>query len=319
MESVVRAAAPEKGKATLQLDRGRILLTRTGKNEVTVALRVLDDVLTLELQEPDTEVAVELVSQWPAGAPFHKEPPKGHQPVTSLFVFVVKGAATARFGKGESSGTLRQRTLIHRSTAGVEVGPVVVRELPSWATEKTPAVPKEWAGGGTALQKELAKRPYTAALKDQLESTHTPTRGAAVLTAAAAGEYGRVLDALNDAKQAKVRRLAALAAQHWAGRGADEGARLYGALVSGGFRPGQAETVGTLLHGFDPRTAAQAETLQTLIIYLNHDQLAVRELAAWQLSRLAPKGDSISYDAGAAPAERTRAQEAWRKLLSEKK
>ena len=58
-----------------------------------------------------------------------------------------------------------------------------------------------------------------------------------------------------------------------------------------------------------------AATYQALIHYLAHDRAAVRELAAWHLYRLVPEGRKIAYDAAAAPAERARAQAAWRKLL----
>jgi hypothetical protein len=89
---------------------------------------------------------------------------------------------------------------------------------------------------------------------------------------------------------------------------------LYRVLVEHSrFSLAQAETVMQLLH--NPFAADQPETYETLRAYLQHGQLAVRELARWHLYRLAPAGEDIKYDAAASEAERAKAVEEWKKLI----
>ena len=68
-----------------------------------------------------------------------------------------------------------------------------------------------------------------------------------------------------------------------------------------------------LLHSpFDPNDPV---TYQTLIAYLQHDKLAVRELARWHLYRLVPAGRKIGYKPLATEEERARALREWKKLI----
>ena len=79
----------------------------------------------------------------------------------------------------------------------------------------------------------------------------------------------------------------------------------------------QAATIMNLLHS--PFDGTQPETYDTLLTYLQHDKLAIRELARWHLYRLAPAGRDIRYDPAAAPEERARAVTAWKKLIADGK
>jgi hypothetical protein len=70
-----------------------------------------------------------------------------------------------------------------------------------------------------------------------------------------------------------------------------------------------------LLHSYGDKELARPETYETLIDYLAHEKLAVRNLAYWHLYRLVPDGRKIGYDAMAAKEARDRAIEQWRKLV----
>ena len=48
---------------------------------------------------------------------------------------------------------------------------------------------------------------------------------------------------------------------------------------------------------------------------LDHPRLAVRELAHWQLVRMAPMEKAIPYDAAAPAAARQKAIARWRELI----
>jgi hypothetical protein len=106
-----------------------------------------------------------------------------------------------------------------------------------------------------------------------------------------------------------------MALRHWSGRSAMHDVQMYKILLAQKYRPGQAEIVMELLHGFSPAAASRPETFEALIDYLAHDRQAVREMAAGHLYRLAPAGKAIVYDAAGTAEDRARAQTAWRKLI----
>ncbi len=58
-----------------------------------------------------------------------------------------------------------------------------------------------------------------------------------------------------------------------------------------------------------------AETYETLIAYLRHENLGIRELAWRQLSSLVPEAVAVSYDPAGTEAERARAYKAWKTLI----
>src|SRR5262249_21792794 len=82
------------------------------------------------------------------------------------------------------------------------------------------------------------------------------------------------------------------------------------------YPPQQAETVLQLLHGYTEQDAADRALRATLVDYLNHERLPIRELAHWQLMQIMPEGQRIPYDAAAEPGRREGAQEQWRGLAA---
>jgi hypothetical protein len=56
-------------------------------------------------------------------------------------------------------------------------------------------------------------------------------------------------------------------------------------------------------------------TYETLIDYLLHDKLAIRQLAKWHLERLVPAGRDIAYDPAGSGEARHPAYDQWKKLV----
>jgi hypothetical protein len=134
----------------------------------------------------------------------------------------------------------------------------------------------------------------------------------------ATDDLPQLVQCLTDAKHADVRDAAIGALRHWIGRGPGQDQKVYDLLVTQEkYKPTQAEVVMQLLHS--PFQADEPETYQTLIDYLRHDNLAVRELARWHLSRLAPAGKDIAYDAAGTAEERAKAYNKWKELIPEGK
>jgi hypothetical protein len=136
----------------------------------------------------------------------------------------------------------------------------------------------------------------------------------AITGLAALGDLGPVADMLADAKHLDARETAVIALRNWIGAQPDRDPRLYRVFTEvQGYTPGEAATVMELLHS--PFVVEQPETYETLIEYLNHKKLAVRELARWQLYHLAPVGRDIKYDAAGTPEERAKAAREWKELI----
>jgi hypothetical protein len=80
-------------------------------------------------------------------------------------------------------------------------------------------------------------------------------------------------------------------------------------------KPARAATIMHLLHSFSDKDLSHPETYETLIAYLDHEELAIRGLAHWHLYRLVPAGRKIGYNPLAPKEERERAITEWRKLI----
>ena len=108
--------------------------------------------------------------------------------------------------------------------------------------------------------------------------------------------------------------------RHWIGRAPARISCFTRALLdSKKFTPHQAETMLELLHDFGPDDLARPATYQYLISHLDSDQLFVRGLAYWHLSRLVPEGKKFGYDPHAPKEEREAAIKKWKELLPDGK
>lgn len=306
---------------------GRVVLRNNRpRGAASVWVRLPREGWQLTLPNPGDEVALELYGRWPHGVPFAKEPRTGDAPTAALDLFVLKGeielkTPAAQFPMHAPPGP----GLFHwDSIAGPDPGPSRAVELPPWADPKgkAPAEAALVAGIVERLQNRLKDKAPADALADLLATADrdTDTRRAALTRAivvmdfAALDDLPQVADALTDARHPDLRDAAVTALRNWIGAAPGRDAPLYRVLVEHSRLPlAQAETVMQLLHS--PFAADQPETFETLLAYLQHHQLAVRELAHWHLYRLAPSGRDIQYDAAAPETERMKAVEQWKKLI----
>jgi hypothetical protein len=306
---------------------GRVVVRNTKRSgPAKVWLRLPNEGWQLTLTHPGDEVALELYGRWPRGVPFIKEPRFGEAPTNTLIVFVLKGQVELKTPTAQHALAAPPGPALFQwdSASGADAGPQRSDQLPVWADlqAKAPEDAAFVAGILQRLHDRLKDKAPDTALADLLAAAgrDTDARRAAltqeiaVLSLAALDEVSAVADALADAKHAALRNAAVTALRHWIGADAGRDALLYRVLMEHSrLSAAQAETVMQLLHS--PFAPDQPETYETLIAYLQHGQLAVRELAHWHLQRLAPVGRDIKYDAAAPEAERTKAVEEWKKLI----
>jgi hypothetical protein len=325
LESAVILQQSKDVDLDFRLERGRVQVeNRKEQGPVKIRLRVRQTTVDIQLsaaegkptgQVPAAAFAVELFSRWPAGAPFSKKPSKDAEPDSDLIFLLLKGRAEVTV-KGEQH-SLRGPTVYHWSSQRGVVGPLPLKQMPAWAVAGGDQSPKTTAlhVAVETLRRRLTDKKL-AALTDAVQADDPLLPRLAVLSAGAVDNLGLVLAALNDAKNPDARATAVATLVHYIGRGTEQDIGLYQSLVEKKkYSPGEAEIIMYLLHGFKERDLKQPETYETLIAYLLHDELAVRELAAGHLYRLVPKGKAIDYDPAAGPQARERAHDAWNKLV----
>jgi hypothetical protein len=109
--------------------------------------------------------------------------------------------------------------------------------------------------------------------------------------------------------------LASMTAIHnWISRGGDNQQRLFLALEKK-YSTATAEIILHLLNGFSQAQLQTPEVYASLIGYLKHPDLLVRELAHHQLLLLVPQAKAIAYDPAGARSQRNLAVEEWKKLI----
>jgi hypothetical protein len=309
------------------LDRGRVDVANArqqGPAKVRVHFR--KEAWDLTLAEPGTAVALELYGRWPPGIPKDPKPQPNSAPDAECVLLVLKGQVDLKAGSTEYALHAPPGPALFQwdTTSGAAAGPRRLEKLPEWADPR--AVGADAArvqAVRTALariQKRLASEPVVTALTETLAANDPAERRAAVYCFGGLDLLDRVLDALSDARHADVRESAVLALRHWIGRAPGQEAKLHDLLVERHkLSPRQAEIVVQLLHSPDEQQRSRPELYETLIAGLQSRQLAIRELAYWHLSRLAPAGKKIGYDAAAPEAQRQAAVERWKKLIPEGK
>lgn len=304
---------------------GRVLLTNTraeGSARIWVRGKAAGALLTLG--EPGDMVALELFGRWPAGVPFNLKHSAEVAPVQSWEVFALRGRLDITAGKSTFAMSAPPGPAYFRgdSVAGPDPsGPRRRNKLPEWADPKVPlpatdaliqevvaAYRKRLASTGA---KEAVAEVLAMADRDSNPKRAEMARELAVYTLAATDNIPALIAYLGDPKHHSLRDAAVIALRHWIGRpGRDEA--LYKALLKNN-SPAVAETIMTLLHS--PFDLEQPDTYETLIAYLAHGRLPVRQLAYWHLVRLAPAGREIKYDPAGDATERAKGVAAWRKLI----
>lgn len=311
----------------MTLSDGRALIKNKKKDgPIKVRLRIQEDNLDLTLNNKDTVVGIEAYRAWPAGTPFSKKLIKDREPEIHVGIFIIQGKVELQLKTEKHSlqAPAKKTVLYHLSSFGGFRGPVLLDKTPLWVKPGADrsAQATAWYKAVESLRRQLGPTQSTSGVLNKIafdQNADALVRGIAILGCGAIGEPQLVLKGLNEEKSAVVRRAAVLAMAHGINQsqGADIG--LYKTMIDSKVPAGQAEIIMELLHGFAARDLQRPETFESLISYLQHKNIGVRELAAWRLYQMVPQGKNIAFDAGASSEERARSQAAWRKLIPDGK
>ena len=321
--AVLMGESPDKD-LDFALERGRVEVTNQHKNKEPAHVRVHfgknDQTWDLTLATPGANVALVLYGRWPRGTPFTKEPKTGEEPTADLSLFVLNGEVqldthTDQYALHGPPGPAFFRW---DSIAGAAAGPERRDQLPDWARPASAAGPqsRELEAALERLRHRLQNAPVKETLTQMVQSPDANDRRVAVYAMGAVDDLPDLVAALSDPAHEDTRDVAIVTLRQWIGRGPGQDMRSYDFLVqSKNYTPNQASLVLQLLHSFGENDLARPVTYETLIEYLLHDKLAIRQLAKWHLDRLVPAGRAIAYNPTAPREARQRAYEQWKKLV----
>lgn len=309
------------------LIRGRVMLTNTRtKGEAKVWLRGEAGV-ELTLPEPGDSVALEIYGRWPAGVPFTLKHRPGVEPIRLWEVHCLKGTLSIKTARTTwSMAAPPGAAYFHGDSVDgpARSGPEKRDALPKWAdlnikppplAVKIRNVIDTFSGKLKSDDPEVVG-PFLMKLSmiDKDKERAKVTRQLVVHAMAAIDDVDKVVEQLENSKLEDVRQTAVLALRHWIGARGGRDEKLYHILKDDlSYSKAESDTIMQLLHS--PFERNQPETYETLIAYLRHRKQAVRELAYWHLTRLAPIGKDIGYDAAAPVEARDKAAAQWRERI----
>jgi hypothetical protein len=309
------------------LDRGRVVVANTKKEGAArVWLRLPGTGWEFVLPSPGDAVALEMAGRVQRGTGFRRDLRESPPPTLLLNLHVLKGNVTFHPGRGAEHGLSAPPGLAYfswDSLTGPDEGPRRRDKLPEWAE---PGYGKKLSPALRSELEALAKLPKDEAIGAALGRWQQSAvelsdadrarvrRRLSVFALGAIDDLEQVTDALASTESSVLREAAVEALRHWIGRAPAQDQRLFRFLVlRQEYSEPHAETVLDLLHS--PFAPDRPETYETLIAYLRHSRVAVRELARWHLSRLAPAGRDIAYDAADPEEQRRKAYDEWKKLV----
>jgi len=339
MESAVRLHQPEAGfDLDLTLDRGRIYLSNhKPEGAVKVRLRFANETWDLTLLEPETEIGVDLAKVYTRNIDYRG----GEAPVQEVIWYLITGRAGVKidyreFGNLPAPAFIRWDNKGAGATDPQRIGSDV---LPSFTTvwNKTPPVGTSkpeteriqlMRDALLSLSGSMSeKKAVDSALLEARQKEDAPMfRTLAIYSFGAIDAVDKLLGVLctDDAEtHASDRNAAILTLRRWLARDPENGNLIFDAKKDTGLlmkydkRTSDAQATLDFLHDFSEKDAGNPATFDLLVQRLRSDQLAVRELANWQLRHLS-LGARVAlpaYNAAWDADQRNAAADAWKALI----
>jgi hypothetical protein len=295
-------SAPIGIDADFTLESGRVFITRpVPKGEkadpARVRIRFKDELWEVALIDPETEVSVDLIGYYGEGVPFSKQP-GGPSPTTEVNLGILSGRAGLKL-KFKEYAMLEAPTRVDWDSASqdrVEPKKIEPKHLAYWDRKiKDDFYSRELQAAVTYYAKRFSK-PDEAKIDVALYSAmqdpgEQPGRRLfALRSLQALDAYEFLPTALAD-EVFLMRRAAIRAIQHWTGLANDRDLLIFKTLINKkGYTEAQAQYVMQLLHPFGETDYSRPEIVAALFEAMNHEKLAVRELAYKHLEFCDPNG-----------------------------
>jgi hypothetical protein len=298
------------------LERGRVLLSNHKKEgPAVVRARFGEEVWEITLHDASSEVGLELLA---TVVPFVANP-SDSQPDTEVVLLAFKGENSLRI-RNEEYLLQPSSIVMWDSIDGTFRKPGLLPKLPEWYLAKnlaTPASARETSQALENLSRISTTKTLDVALGECLQDNEAAARLLAVRCFAALGDVSALLSALNDDKRPELRAAAVDGLRHLLAASPAIGRDLERVAKEKNFTDKQVVAIRQLLQGFQGAQWAEPAVRSTVVDYLLHEKLLIRQLACSLLLRRIPEGQRIGYDAGADLKKRERACEEWRTLTQQ--
>jgi hypothetical protein len=265
------------------------------------------------LHDGSSEVGVELLA---TVAPYTTNPKDG-DPETEVVLLAFKGESSLR-NRNEEFLLQPNSIVMWDSLEGSFRRPGLLPKVPEWYLAKNLAAPASARETGQALEKLSrisTSKTLDVALGECLQDSEPAARLLAIRCFAALGDMAALLSALNDDKRPQLRGAAVDGLRHVLAANPASAAELERFARERGYTDKQIVTIRQLLQGFQGPQWAEPAVQASVVDYLLHDKLLIRQLACSLLLRKMPEGKDIGYDAGADVRKRELACEEWRALV----
>jgi hypothetical protein len=324
VETVVILEEAKDADLAFKLDRGRVdFSNKKKKGDAHVRIHLGKTTADLMLGDEDSAASLEIYGRWAPGIRFSKTPKPGEGPAIEGLFLVLKGEVDVKcddrqWAMKEPPGPA---LIMWDNASGTAPTPEILQKIPDWAkNDDSSELAKKRKALLEELRQSIIKKGIGPTIDEFVESDDPMKRRLAVYAMGATDDLARLAAALAAAKHPDVWENGVLALRHWIGRGPGQDMKLFQAMLKEGkFTEKQAGTVMQLLHSFGEDDLAQPETYDVLVMYLNHEKLAIRGLAHWHLVRMVPEGKKIAYSPLDPKEKREKAIEEWKKLLPEGK
>ncbi len=302
--------ASEESRFGLVVDQGRLILSsrveETESGPVSLKLKIRNDEWRLDLLTGDTTIGVEVIPISPVGV--------GDMTGATKYgggIQLQSGSARLiALPSGQALDLLPERGLLTFTSEPSDTlaEPEAAADVPEWLVS---------GGALSAIAQRLASRyeneflvdqPISQSIRPVVKDRRPQNSELAAKTMAVTGRLEGLVDALSVSHEET--RIAAIEGiRHWLPLNEENGARLNIELQER-FRADDAETINRLLWGYSTADAKDKFTSKELVEWMEHDQIAVRELAAYYIHKLTNR--SFGYRAGLNPKNREPNVRRWK-------
>jgi hypothetical protein len=332
LDSTVVLHKPAPGfDADLTLERGRLYISNHKDSPAVVRLRFEKEIWDFTLEEPNTEVGLDLLKQYTRDIHWAD----GEEPRAELYSCLLQGKAKLKINEYNPypvEAAPGASVFLWENKGQFNPGPF--RPPEAWRALWSKVPPANDLANDMGLSlKELSTRivgnqPLDVVLVEGLQTERLPQRRLAIYSLCALDDVRKLIDILGDEDPTHGfdREAAIFALRRWISRGPNQGNRLYNEKDKTGvlmatmkYRSTDAAVILALLHDFNDDDRKSPETFDLLADYLKSKHVAIAELAWWHLARLAAGVKLPAFNPTAPLEFREKASDEVKKLIKEGK
>lgn len=264
------------------VDRGRVGFYRPAGADAPAdpqvfGIRVGPHMVQLSLLEPGTLCGVEVILRQPRG-----EPEEWSAPGIDGGMFVIAGSASLTLDTGEQLVLSRENGWLPWPEEGSPWSPGPLLSTPQWLTPEGPQLPSVLTTYAKQFERQFpTDQPVSLSIPAVVKDRRALLSKHAVETLALTQNIPQLLRALK-AEHDEARQSAIVGLREWLPR-APENDEILHDEIDRTFRDDEVQIVYELLWGYAPESFRDPDVSRRLVGWLGHDNVAIREMAIYQI------------------------------------